>query len=208
MVSAPLASNIPVSWNMTSNTTLNRIFENSDLVFTGAFNVKQSIKGGLLRSNTELTVHAIRFESSLGNHVAVHMKGAGHEELAHLILAAEPGIPLGVNNLTKRDNFNVDWLSYNYDNANKDLSADFFGEEYTDATNELAGDISTFMINNGGWKYCMNPIYYQGTPGDDSAHAMEDGDTGTAIHGEVYFNTYGGVDGQCNDFYDCTEGSC
>lgn len=120
---------------MTSNVTLNSIFEKSDLVFTGAFNVKQTIKSGLLRSTTELTTHAIHFESSLGKHVAVHMKGASHEELAYLILAAEPGVPSNIGNLTKRDDFNVDWLSYNYDNINKDLSSNFFGEEYTDATN-------------------------------------------------------------------------
>lgn len=161
-----------------------------------------------MRSDWEFTAHKIHFENSFGKHGAVHAKGEDHEELANLILAAKPGVPSGMNNLSKRDGFDVDWLSYNYDNSNKDLSQDFLGEEYTEATSELASDISTFMINNKGWKYCMNPIYYNGTSGDDSAHAMEDGNTGTTMHGDIYFNTYGGLDGQYNDFYDCTEGSC
>lgn len=148
----PLASSYPVSYNITSNASLNNIFENTGLIFTGAYNVKQAAHNDLSRSDLEFNFYTIHFESTFGKHVAAHVNGGGHEELAQLILGATPGVSSGINNLTKRDNFNVDWVSYNYDNSNKDLSQDFLGEEYADAVSELGGDISTFMINNGGWK--------------------------------------------------------
>ncbi|QLL30216.1 hypothetical protein HG536_0A00330 [Torulaspora globosa] len=44
--------------------------------------------------------------------------------------------------------------------------------------------------------------------GDISSNGFNNGDVQTAMHGEIYFNTYGGVDGQCNDYYDCFTGDC
>lgn len=61
--------------------------------------------------------------------------------------------------------------------------------------NALSGDITEIMMNHRGWKYCASMGY--GGSGSDAD--MADGATGIAAHGEIYFNSYGGIDNECND---------
>lgn len=142
------------------------------------------------------TQTGLYWESNFGAHLGVHLKGASVRELVDIVLSAEPGIPLGVKNsrFVKRNGFEVDWVSYNYDNANRDLCQDIAGDRGLEY--DLAEDATGFFSSADTWKYCG-----AATKNDHvgQAQGYEDLGSENAVHGEWYFNTYGGIDGYCND---------
>lgn len=134
----------------------------------------------------------IQFESSFGKHVAVHYADGSLHELASFLLEAEPNKPLIKNTLQKRgempgdDGFEPLFVTYNYDNVNRDLATDFSLSVNGGDSSALSGDITEVMMNHRGWKYCASMGY--GGSGSDAD--LNDGATGIAAHGEIYFNTY------------------
>jgi len=101
-----------------------------------------------------------------------------------------------VDNNIRDNTFEVCWSSYNFDNLNSDLARDFLADTKGDGFEPFAQDaIADFVSRYGAWKYCLSPNYGQ----PPSYNALP---YGNAMHGEVYFNTYGGIDGPCNDIHD------
>lgn len=148
--------------------------------------------------------HVISFTSENGNHIASDVGMRPLEEFVKTIVSSKP-----VNDtLTKRGwDFTVDWLSYNYDNVNRDLSIKWY-EAYEsglgDDKNVIQEEFANYVSRNGAYKYCISAIYSPNEP-----NQLGKGDTQelqNAFHGELYFNTYGGIDGQCNDNWDCIFG--
>lgn len=58
------------------------------------------------------------------------------------------------------------------------------------------------MINILAREYCLSLA----AGGSEDVSDLNNGQTGNAMHGEVYFDAYGGIDGQCNENYDCLDG--
>lgn len=115
-------------------------------------------------------------------------------------------MPGEINNSTllKREEFSVSWLSYNYDNSNHDLAAEWQERESDDyAQGYMEAQLQDFLEGNRDWKYCLalNDLR-NGEAADYDDMPGVGGGTGNALHGEIYFNTYGGVDGYCNDSHD------
>lgn len=149
--------------------------------------------------------------SSFDNHAAVPFKRLSTEEIAVLVKEAIPGQQNNSTGVKKRNNFVVSWLSYNYDNYNSNWSRKWYYEA-TQSTPEEADSVANkfnlFAAANEGWKYCFDVVTEADPNLVPSKAMMNVGEMGTAIHGEVYFNTYGGIDGQCNSFYDCAINEC
>lgn len=67
---------------------------------------------------------------------------------------------------------------------------------YDEAEQYNTGEITDWVANNDGWKYCVSA--------DESSRGPEHWDEnilalnlyGTDFHGEIYSNTYGGIDGR------------
>lgn len=160
------------------------------------------------RDLNNTTQTGLYWESDFGIHLGVHLKGASVNEFVELVLSTEPGIPLNVKNsrFVKRNQFEVDWVSYNYDNANRDLCRDIAGDRGLEY--DLAEDAPGFFSSADTWKYCG-----AATKNDHVGQAQGYDQLGSenAVHGEWYFNTYGGIDGYCNDNKDgaqCATDGC
>ncbi|CCE66343.1 hypothetical protein TPHA_0P01860 [Tetrapisispora phaffii CBS 4417] len=157
--------------------------------------------------------NGVVFSSNLGNHIALSYIHSP-EELSNLIVSAQPGVP-NYNNYTyaKRDGyptdgFEVSWLSYNYDNGNSDLCSVWENNEPTDeGLSYFEGQVQNWIAANRDWKYCFAAV--DAKAGEvinyDDISGVGSG-TGNALHGEIYFNTYGGIDGFCNDNHDGAQG--
>lgn len=95
--------------------------------------------------------------------------------------------------LNKRaQSFPVNWVSYQWDNINVDLTRDVeYGDEFKDW--DYDESVGPWFSSNQGWKYCAS-VAYNPNPGSVPAN----GEQQNAFHGEIYFNTYGGIDSECN----------
>lgn len=95
--------------------------------------------------------------------------------------------------LNKRaQSFPVNWFSYQWDNINVDLTRDIeYGDELQDW--DYDPSIGTWFDSNRFWKYCISVAY---NPHPGTAPPL--GEQQNAFHGELYFNTYGGIDSECN----------
>ncbi|KAK9369616.1 hypothetical protein V1509DRAFT_652353 [Lipomyces kononenkoae] len=144
----------------------------------------------------------VLFGSNFGNHIAVSYKHS-HVELATLIGSSNPGIMPALEKVKRSETFEVDWLSYNYDNVNDDLCRYWYNAEGGSYDTYLEIELGNFIQNNGDWKYCVAPnVLRQGEAADYNDIPGTGYGTGNAMHGEVYFNTYGGIDGYCYDYCD------
>lgn len=112
--------------------------------------------------------------------------------------AVESGLVVGnqtQSNLAKRTNYyNVDWASYNYDGKNyvdAYETLEYPGDSYSSLIDELNAAYQSLGYPDK-WKYCLcTDLTNDGAYGDLG--------TGVGLVGEVYFNTYCGVDGYCTD---------
>ncbi|CAI2034502.1 hypothetical protein SEUBUCD646_0I00100 [Saccharomyces eubayanus] len=198
-------------------TAINATMQTVGLVLLGAFDyLNTSNPDGLEKRGQNNTVadmqHVLYFSSQFGHHAATHMRNNVTELVDAIISVEAPGtLPdtlSGSQTLQRRVNyFDVNWISWNWDNANVDLteraetSRPLLEEEYDEG-------IFDWFNNNPGWKYCWSV-----TDNPDPGHIENYSDIGeeNAVHGELYFNTYGGVDGFCNDNKDgaqCAETAC
>lgn len=159
-------------------------------------------------------LHTVHWKSSFGNHVGARIPDSNLTQLAVDITHAEVGAqPVATTknksgHLEKRWNyFDVEWTSYSYDNVNKDL-AKIVASDRTFEELEYDSGLFDFFDNNHGWKYCIAPTVNP-NPGSDEGYDQIG--VGNALHGELYFNTYGGIDGFCNDDKDgaqCSTDGC
>lgn len=137
----------------------------------------------------------IHFNTSLGQHIAAQFGATNLTQLAELIANAVPGIPTFSNLTTlaeeavgaaiQNEGENVmSWMTYNIEQAENGL---------TDIINSLGGvnltefsnEITNFIETNGAWKICV---------GSSSENVTYNAPT---IFGEIYLNTYGSVDSEC-----------
>lgn len=96
----------------------------------------------------------------------------------------------GAHSLQRRISyFDVNWISWNWDNVNVDLN-----KEVKKSRPLLGEEDDQYMFgwfaNNPGWKY-----YWSVTDNPDPGYKENYSDIGdeNAVHGELYFNTYGGL---------------
>lgn len=161
----------------------------------------------LQKRDSAVNHNFIQFNTTFGVHIAVSPV-LSIEELAKHILVAELGVPFGNSSLVKRQEFSVNWVSYGWDNANHDFSQEWYNYEGGNFDSLLEDAVQDALGKYPDWKYCVAPndlkrgeaTNYQDNPGVGTG-------TGNVMHDEVYFNTYGGIDGYCNDNEDGAQNS-
>lgn len=85
----------------------------------------------------------------------------------------------------------ISWISYNIKGSNGDISK-VISELSNFNMSSIASEITDFITNDGGYKFCLNPsTLLSGLEGSNSASSAL-----TAV-GEVFLNTYGSVDSIC-----------
>lgn len=202
----------PIGTLQSNNTDLNSVesaFEGhvNDLILIGNYDFNFIRNGSLFRRGLEISRPVIHFTSKYGEHVAIHTSEISHEEFGQIIANATPDHPHN-GKLGKRGwSFDATWVSYNYDNVNSDLARQWADNIHNDNQYQLEEEMLNFMSANDGYKYCISPVL-SSNPGDISKNAFDDSVDQTPMHGETYFNTYGGIDGECNDYYDCLTSDC
>ncbi|CAI5118804.1 BEM_HP_G0068260.mRNA.1.CDS.1 [Saccharomyces cerevisiae] len=187
------------SSSLSNLTAINTTMQTVGLVLLGAFDyMNTSNIDGLEKREQNNTVtemqHVLYFGSQFGLHVATHMRNNVTELVNSIIGVETPGsLPdtlSGAHSLQRRISyFDVNWISWNWDNVNVDLtkkaetSRPLLEEEYDEG---LFG----WFANNPGWKY-----YWSVTDNPDPGYIENYSDIGeeNAVHGELYFNTYGGL---------------
>lgn len=104
------------------------------------------------------------------------------------------GVPKA--NFTKRDqSFDVNWFSLEYDNINHDLDEKVYTQEPRELEDwDYDNSQPYWFAHNPAWKYCF-AVVSNPNPGNSIDFSRPQ----NAFHGEIYFNTWGGVDNQCND---------
>ena len=80
----------------------------------------------------------------------------------------------------------INWISYNIKNTDTDI-ADVISQLPTFNVTKFSSEISNFVDNLGDFKFCLSP-----STGYNVSYTSP-----STIFGEVYFNTYGGVESQC-----------
>lgn len=168
------------------------------------------------RDDEAFQLHTVHWKSSYGSHVAARIPDSNLTQLAVDIVSADigsqPALSSSTNqsstHLNKRWNyFDVQWTSYTYDNVNRDLAKKVASDRNFEEL-DYDSEVYDFFDNNHGWKYCITPTVNP-HPGQDEGYDQIGDDN--AFHGELYFNTYGGIDGFCNDNKDgaqCSTDGC
>ncbi|SMN22611.1 similar to Kazachstania africana KAFR_0C06580 hypothetical protein [Maudiozyma saulgeensis] len=168
------------------------LLSGSGINLLGVYNISSKV--------SDAVQNIIHFDTSLGQHIAAQIGGEASNltQLAEQIVKAVPGIPT-FSNLTvlaeqaveaaaKNDGENViSWMTYNIKEAEDGL---------TDIINSLGGadmsqfatEINDFIQNNGAWKFCLSP---------SSQVVNVTVSESYKLFGEIYLNTYGGIDAEC-----------
>lgn len=81
-----------------------------------------------------------------------------------------------------------------FGNWNHDLTVTWWNDNYQYTPNYGAIKYN-YIAANVGWKYCM-------TPHVNNLMDYDDIPWGNAMHGDVCFKPYGGIDHLCNDDHD------
>ena len=140
----------------------------------------------------------IQFDTSLGQHIAAQIGETNLTQLAEQIAKAVPGVPTFSNLTTlaeqtveaaaKNEGEKViDWMTYNIENAEdglKDIINSLGGADMS----QFASEIDNFIKNNGAWKFCLSP---------SSQIVNVTVSNSAKLFGEIYLNTYGGIDAEC-----------
>lgn len=210
--------NIPIGENITTDHGWLNFETNSTTILFSDFVPTANKRGPDLETDNiinDTENWTMLFSSHLGRHAAgtvnkdLDIKSAIINAVANEVNVPK-GQKTGNRQLRKRANlFDVDWYLWNFDNVNYDLAARWDQDtEGVTLTTYGADLLSDFTRQNGDWKYCVaadttkrgEEYSYDNIPLDGSG-------TGNAVHGELYFNTYGGVDEYCNDNHDGAQNS-
>ncbi|ODQ44288.1 hypothetical protein PICMEDRAFT_13495 [Pichia membranifaciens NRRL Y-2026] len=159
------------------------------------------------RSDYDLAANitVAKFDSEFGHHLAIALPHLTSDEFVARLNSATPGEPdVSPRRRFFKRGYEVDWVSYNYDNVNEGLASQFINTQGASDTEVWSYGAESFISEHDGWKWCLD-LNIDSSPEEpiDSNHLEN---INVAVHGEIYTNTYGGIDGQCNDYYDCVEG--
>lgn len=153
--------------------------------------LKTSVNG------SDLYAHALVADHADG-HSTVFIGGNTPSELIEKIYSSNrTDMPV----LNKRDYY-IDWASYSFNNSNHDIATKWYNdrEEFFiyERTDEGAAN---WVSQHMSQKLCVSlfdpGLHHQIDNADERNNA-------NAMHGEVYWNAYGGIDGFCNDWNDDT----
>lgn len=97
--------------------------------------------------------------------------------------SAAKNVESAAQNTTKNA---VKWISYNIQNTDHDI-ADVISQLPTFNVTKFSNEITNFVDNLGDFKFCLSP-----STGYNISYTSP-----STIFGEIYFNTYGGVENQC-----------
>ena len=185
------------------------------LTFLGVSNITTSslVKRDMFNATDNHNI-LIHWKSSFGSHAGSHMQQDWKGMLNDIVTDTNPGSLESTlrhtekHTLAKRWNyFDVQWISWNYDNVNHDLAKQA-AEDRQVAEEEYDSAVYEYFNNNSAWKYCLS-VFRNDHVGKEETY--DDLGRDNAVHGELYFNTYGGVDGYCNDNKDgaqCSGEAC
>ncbi len=121
----------------------------------------------------------------------------GSANMTHNQLISEMVASRNNNTATKRSSYQGNWASYNYDGMNYG-QAERWAQHYHDGGDqfELRESLDNWINNNSGWKYCLSAMH------DDDTVNYDDISKDSSTKGELYFNQFGGVDGECKNGHD------
>ncbi|CCD26578.1 DUF5341 domain-containing protein NDAI_0H04050 [Naumovozyma dairenensis CBS 421] len=159
-------------------------------------------------------MHVLQWSTPMGNHVGIHLDGDLQTMVNDIVADSAPGslestlrYTKTYNHTKRYNNFDAKWVSYGWDNGNSDL-AKIAMEDRPLEEEEYDKNLYTEFNNMPAWKYCWavtdNPHPGQGEGYDDIGKE-------NVMHGELYFNTFGGIDNYCNDSKDgaqCPDDAC
>lgn len=168
------------------------LLSKSGINLLGVYNITSKVSGAVQ--------NIIHFDSSLGQHIAAQIGGetANLTQLAEQIIKAVPGVPT-FSNLTvlagqaaeaavKKEGENViNWMTYNIKDAETGLT-DIISSLGGADMSQFASEINNFIENNGAWKFCLAPSSQLINVTVSETHKL---------FGEIYLNTYGGIDAEC-----------
>lgn len=193
---------------------VNSTISDAGLTFKGLWEVLDTVSLKKRSNNVTDTVHMLQFDSPLGSHAAVHLNTYLDSMVNDITEDENPGSLESTLRYTdqkvlhKRYNyFDAQWISWAWDNANNDLlriAANDRGLE----EEEYDSSVYNYFRDLPAWKYCWT-VTDNPHPGEGEDYNQLGAEN--AIHGELYFNTYGGVDGYCNDNKDgaqCSGNAC
>ena len=207
---ADVTTTVAASTSATSSTASSNILGN---VVSAVENVPEEIENLLSKSGIKLlgvynitskvsgaVQNIIHFDTSLGQHIAAQIGGetANLTQLAKQIINAVPGVPT-FSNLTvlagqaveasvKKEGENViNWMTYNIKDAEAGLT-DIISSLGGADMSKFATEINNFIENNGAWKFCLAPSSQLVNVTVSETHKL---------FGEIYLNTYGGIDAEC-----------
>lgn len=141
-------------------------------------------------------------ESSLANHTFIHRDGATIPDFYEEIMNSTPVTSTSSSNSTNSENlykrapqFESKWMSYQYTDTDSTYSGRW-AEAYEAFPNgdEVVSEIQGFIQRYGAWKYCLA---MQTSIADTDVYSGVGREN--VAKGEIYFNTYGGIDNQCID---------
>ncbi|CAB4254164.1 hypothetical protein, no similarity [Maudiozyma barnettii] len=139
----------------------------------------------LVTSVESLVGGIIHFETNVGTHIAAQIGSTNFTKLAAEISSITPGIPVfkeaedGVKNV-------VNWISYVVKEGETDIGTIINELENFDVT-KLVSQVSSFIKGVEDYKFCLSPsVIANGTYGPT-----------THLFGEVYFNSYGMLELEC-----------
>lgn len=142
-------------------------------------------------AGTKLYNHAI-----VANHVdgfsTVFIGGNTPSELIEMIHSSNKTN----NHLLEKRDYYVDWASYSFDNSNHDIATKWYNDEDEFLLYERTDDGGVAWLGQHmDQKLCASLF-------DPGLHHQIDDENATAMHGEIYWNAYGGIDSFCNDWDD------
>lgn len=198
-------------------TTYEEMFNASGLTLLSAFTFINNNDTTLQKRSgnmTENLFHALYFSSDAHSHVATHLRNDVDALVKAIVTDENPGsLESTLRNSDNGslgkyyNNFDAEWVSWSWDNANADLvnkvSRDRGLEE-----EEYDQGFYNYFGWAPAWKYCWTVTE---NPNVGQAEGWDQIGQDNAVHGELYFNTYGGVDGYCNDNRDgaqCSTPDC
>ncbi|KAK9327902.1 hypothetical protein V1520DRAFT_347563 [Lipomyces starkeyi] len=104
-------------------------------------------------------------------------------------------LDIGNGTVARRSTESVSYATYNYDNGNQDLWNELTKSE--DVAGNHGDAMADYVTQFPTSKYCLTFADNSGCPLNQNA-----------LHGEMYFNGYGGIDNYCNNDDDDSYNTC
>ncbi|GMM58275.1 hypothetical protein DAKH74_048910 [Maudiozyma humilis] len=144
-------------------------------------NIADKVKAAAKNSVSDLQSAVSNLENKVANDRS-NIQGA-IDNVKTIAEAAAKNVEAAAQNTTKNA---INWISYNIQHTDEDIS-DVISHLPTFNATRFSSEISNFVDNLGDFKFCLSP-----STGYNLTYSSP-----KTIFGEVYFNTYGGVDNEC-----------